>query len=41
MRIFLQMKFTEIAEILNVSPDTVESDWAFARAWLKREYQSD
>lgn len=39
MRMFLELKFTEIAEILGVSPDTVEADWAFARAWLKREWQ--
>lgn len=27
----------EVAEILDVSPSTVEREWRFARAWLKRE----
>jgi RNA polymerase sigma factor (TIGR02999 family) len=38
MRLFLQMTFVEIAEVLGLSADTAESDWAFARAWLKREW---
>lgn len=27
----------EVAKILNTSPSTVEREWRFARAWLKRE----
>ncbi len=41
MRLFLQLKFTEIAEIMNVSADTAESDWSFVRAWLQREWTRD
>jgi RNA polymerase sigma factor (TIGR02999 family) len=39
MRLFLQMTFAEIAEVLGVSADTAEADWAYARAWLKRQWQ--
>ncbi|HUQ70911.1 MAG TPA: ECF-type sigma factor [Planctomycetaceae bacterium] len=38
MRLFLQMTLAEISEVLSISPDTAESDWAFARAWLKRAW---
>ena len=38
MRMFLQLTFSEIAEVLGLSADTTESDWNFARAWLKREW---
>lgn len=41
MRFFLQMTFAEIGEILEYSSDTAESDWAFARAWLKREWMRE
>jgi DNA-directed RNA polymerase specialized sigma24 family protein len=27
----------DVARILGVSESTVEKDWAFARAWLRRE----
>jgi RNA polymerase sigma factor (TIGR02999 family) len=27
----------EVAEILDISPSTVEREWRFARSWLKRE----
>ena len=37
MRLFLQMTFREISEVMGFSADTAESDWAYARAWLKRE----
>jgi DNA-directed RNA polymerase specialized sigma24 family protein len=37
MRLFLRMTLVEIAQVINLSADTAESDWAFARAWLKRE----
>jgi RNA polymerase sigma factor (TIGR02999 family) len=39
MRIFLQMTLVEISTAMGLSPDTAETDWAFARAWLKRELQ--
>jgi len=38
MRLFLQFTFVEIAEVTGLSADTAESDWAFARAWLKRAW---
>ncbi len=38
MRLFLGLTFVEIAEVMNLSADTAESDWSFARAWLKREW---
>jgi DNA-directed RNA polymerase specialized sigma24 family protein len=31
------MSNPEIAQHLNVSLRTIEGDWTFARAWLKRE----
>ncbi len=40
LRLFLQMTYREIAEVLGVSADTVEADWAYARAWMQREYQA-
>ncbi|HEX9564156.1 MAG TPA: sigma-70 family RNA polymerase sigma factor [Gemmatimonadaceae bacterium] len=35
-RFFGGLEVEEIARILEVSPRTVKSDWAFARAWLHR-----
>jgi RNA polymerase sigma factor (TIGR02999 family) len=37
MRFFAGLEVQEIAESLNVSPETVRRDWRLARAWLKRE----
>lgn len=37
LRFFGGMSMPEVAVALNVSPRTVEGDWTFARAWLKRE----
>ena len=37
LRFFAGMSTPEVAEHLNVSVRTVEADWTFARAWLKRE----
>lgn len=34
MRLFSGMQVDEIASVLKVSPRTVKSDWAVARAWL-------
>jgi RNA polymerase sigma-70 factor (ECF subfamily) len=36
MRVFGEMTVPECAEALGVSPRTVDSDWAFARAWLQQ-----
>ena len=37
MRFFAGMENKEIAEVLNVAPNTVIRDWNFAEAWLRRE----
>jgi RNA polymerase sigma factor (TIGR02999 family) len=37
LRFFSGMSSPEVAEHLKLSVRTVESDWAHARAWLKRE----
>ena len=37
MKFFGGLKIEEIAEVLKVSPDTVNRDWKFARPWLRRE----
>ena len=37
LRFFSGMSNPEVAEHLQVSLRTVEADWTFARAWLKRE----
>ncbi len=39
MRLFLQMTLKEISEVLAVSADTAEADWAYARAWMQREWR--
>ena len=40
MRFFGGLTTEEIAEVLKVSPNTVLSDWSFAKAWLCRELGS-
>lgn len=40
LRFFIGLRKKEEAEILGVSEPTVERWWAFARAWLFREIQS-
>ncbi len=37
MRVYMEFTLKEIADVLGVSADTAESDWEFARSWLKRE----
>jgi hypothetical protein len=37
LRYFGGMSVEEIAEFMKISPRTVERDWDFAKAWLKRE----
>jgi RNA polymerase sigma factor (TIGR02999 family) len=36
LRFFSGLTVDEVAEVLNVSKTTVESDWRMARAWLSR-----
>ncbi len=38
MRLFLQMTFLEISSVIGISADVAETDWSYARAWLKREW---
>lgn len=40
-RYFGGFTLQEVAEILGVSPATVEREWRLARAWLKREIYGD
>lgn len=40
MRFFGGLTVEEVAEVLNVAPNTVIRDWNFARAWVKRELGS-
>jgi len=37
LRYMLGCPASEVAKVLGVSESTVEKDWAFARAWLRRE----
>lgn len=37
LRYFGGMTCKEIAELLDISPKTVEADWYFARAWLRNK----
>jgi len=37
LRFFAGLRVSEVAEILEISPRTVEMDWRMARAWLRRE----
>jgi RNA polymerase sigma factor (TIGR02999 family) len=41
MRFFGGMTVAEVAEVLDVSKRTVESEWTMVRAWLKRELSQD
>lgn len=40
LRFFGGLGLKEVAEILEVSPRTVDGDWSMARAWLRRELRS-
>lgn len=40
-RYFGGFTLPEVAEILNVSPSTVEREWRLARSWLRREMIGD
>lgn len=37
LRFFGGLTFAESADVLDISPKTVEADWYAARAWLRRE----
>ena len=37
MRFFGGMSVKETAEVLKISPETVQRDWKLAKSWLKRE----
>lgn len=39
LRYFAGLSIEQTAEALSVSPATVKNDWAFARAWLRREVE--
>jgi len=41
LRFFVGFTIEETAEKLEISPATVKSDWAFARAWLQRAIAED
>jgi len=41
MRFFGGMTVEETADALGVAPRTVDGDWVFARAWLRRELGGD
>ncbi len=41
LRFFGGLTIEQTAEALNVSTTTIESDWAFARSWLRRELGAD
>jgi RNA polymerase sigma factor (TIGR02999 family) len=41
MRFFGGLGTDEIAQVLKVSPNTVMRDWNMAKAWLRREMESD
>ncbi len=39
LRYFAGLTIEEVAEVLGVSPATVNRDWQFAKAWLKTELE--
>lgn len=41
LRVFAGCTIAESAEILGISKTTASDDWAFARAWLRREWLAD
>ena len=41
LRFFAGLTVEEAAEVVGVSPATLKREWALARAWLKRELDSD
>jgi RNA polymerase sigma factor (TIGR02999 family) len=41
MRFFGGMSVKETAEVLKISPETVQRDWKLAKSWLRRELRGD
>jgi len=41
LRFFGGLTIRETAEVLDISPKTVEADWYFSRAWLARELSGE
>jgi RNA polymerase sigma factor (TIGR02999 family) len=41
MKFFGGLNVAEIAEVLHLSPDTIERDWKMARAWLHLEIKNE
>ena len=41
LRYLAGMTIEETAEVLKVSHATIEREWSFARAWLRRELRSE
>lgn len=41
LRFFGGMTIAESADVLGISPKTVEADWYFARAWLKNRLEGN
>lgn len=40
LRVMWGLTIPEVAESLGVGPATVDRDWAFAKAWLKKELEA-
>jgi RNA polymerase sigma factor (TIGR02999 family) len=41
LRYFTGLTIEETAKVLNVSPRTIKRNWAYARAWLRREMDGE
>jgi DNA-directed RNA polymerase specialized sigma24 family protein len=41
LRYFAGLTGDETARVLGISPKTVDRYWVYARAWLRREMESD
>jgi DNA-directed RNA polymerase specialized sigma24 family protein len=41
LRYFGGLALDEVAKLLDLSPSTVDGDWAMARAWLRRELRGE
>jgi RNA polymerase sigma factor (TIGR02999 family) len=41
LRYFTGLTIEETARVLNISPRTTKRNWAYARAWLRREMDGD
>jgi RNA polymerase sigma factor (TIGR02999 family) len=40
LRFYAGLGVDQAAEVLGISPRTVKRDWAYARAWLMREWEA-